>query len=289
MKSTARIQVKPVQTTKWHQKKGAESFKRPHTIGALVNAENLTYETGLDYFNEKFDHPTEKDVKISEAEYYSLLLKQDLSNQFDTEQPHPFWDSKMSTIKLENRTMFFDPLVPIDYIRIKIMKSSKFVANSVQEFEEGLWPEATHVIFDEAEEIDTQARKVELKNSAIIESHQLSKDKKINLIMVLSSGGDYVKAKNAKGKSDNFVQVELNKLIESNPEEVLEFIKRSPEVSSTHAMVIECLQKNVLYKEGHRIKYHESEIGQSIMDAVDYINRPEQNDFKLRLMAQINS
>ena len=71
-----------------------------------------------------------------------------------------------------------------------------------------------------------------------------------------------------KGKSDAFVEVELSKIIESNAEGVIEFINRSPEQSAGNAMILECLQKNVLYKEGHRIKYHESTIGESIADAV---------------------
>lgn len=283
-----KIQVKPVATERWHGKKGAESFKRPHSVPALVDAETLTYKTGLDYFNKKYEHPDDKNIKLTEAEYYGLLLKQDLSNQFDTEKPHPFWDSKMANVKLENRLMFFDPENPIDYIRIKILKASKYVANSLMEYEEGLWPEATHVIFDEAEEIESLSKTVELKKQAIIECAKLSKDKKVALIMVLSADGDYVKARNLKGKSDAFVEVELNKIIESNAEGVIEFINRSPEQAAGNAMILECLQKNVLYKEGHRIKYHESTIGESIADAVDYLLRPEQSEFKLRLMAQIN-
>lgn len=284
----AKIQVKPVSSERWHGKKGAESFKRPHSIPALVDAETLTYKTGLDYFKKSFTHPDNPEIKLTEAEYYGLLLKQDLSNQFDTEKPHPFWDSKMSNIKLENRTMFFDPENPIDYVRIKILKASKYVANSLTEHEEGLWPEATHVIFDEAEEIESLSKTVELKKQATIECAKLSKDKKIALIMVLSADGDYLKARNLKGKSDAFVEVELSKIIESNAEGIIEFINRSPEQALTHAMVLECLQRNVLYKEGHRIKYHESVIGESVADAVDYLLRPEQSEFKLRLTAQIN-
>jgi hypothetical protein len=33
------------------------------------------------------------------------------------------------------------------------MKGSKLVANSMKELDEGKWPEATHVIFDESEEV----------------------------------------------------------------------------------------------------------------------------------------
>lgn len=285
----AKIQVKPILGETWHGKKGAESFKRPHTVPALVDPETMTYKTGLDYERKNFDHPDGSGQKITEAQYYSIILKQDLSNQFDTEKPHPFWDSKMSSVRLENRTMFFDPENPIDYLKVKILKASKYVANSLMEQEEGLWPEATHVIFDEAEEIESLSKTVELREEAIIECAKLPKDKKIALIMVLSADGkDYLKARNLKGKSDSFVKVELSKIIESNPEGVIQFLQRSPEHSSTQAMVLECLQKNVLYKEGHRIKYHESTIGESIEDAVDYLLRPEQSEFKLRLLAQIN-
>ena len=41
------VQIKPVYSDKWHQKKGNESFARPKSIQALVDPDSMTYATGL--------------------------------------------------------------------------------------------------------------------------------------------------------------------------------------------------------------------------------------------------
>ena len=53
--------------------------------------------------------------------------------------------------------MIFDTSNPLDFIKMRVCKASRFVANSWKEFEEGLFPEATHVIFDESEEIEEKS------------------------------------------------------------------------------------------------------------------------------------
>ena len=267
------VKIKPVEKSKWHGKKGNESFTRPTTITALVDAESMTYATGL---------------TAEEVVSYGEKLKVDLSNQFALEKPHPFWDSKMGEVKLENRTMIFDTENPIDFIKIKICKASKYVANSLKEYEEGLFPEATHVIFDEAEEVEERASKIEIKKKAIIETAKLSKAKKIQIILILSADGNYLKAKNLRGKSDNFVEVELDKIIETKAKEVLNYLKMDKDELATHALVLEALQRHIFEKVGHKIMYHDSNLGEDIYDVVKYINSPENQEFKVRILAQIN-
>lgn len=268
-----KVQIRPIYRDRWHEKKGNEDFARPKVIRALVDPEELTYATGL----------TEEEEKE-----YSAKLKVDLSKQFNLEQPHPFWDSKMGEVKLENRTMIFDTDNSLDFIKIKICKASRFVANSLKEYEEGMFPEATHVIFDESEEVEEQASRVEIKKKAIIETSKLSKTRKIQLIMILSADGNYLKAKNLKGKSDNFIEVELDKIIESKPKDVLRFLEMNKEDLATQALVLEALQKNVFDKVGHKIMYHDSIIGEDIYDVVKYMNAPENQEFKIRILSQTN-
>ena len=131
-------------------------------------------------------------------------------------------------------------------------------------------------------------QKVEIEKKAIIETSKLSKDKKIELILILSADEDYLKGKNLKGKSDNFIEVELDKVIKKRAEDVVRFISMDKEYLSTYALILEALQRSILTKEGHKIKYHESVIGQDIQDVIIYINAPENNEFKLRVLAQIN-
>lgn len=269
----AMIQVKPVDAKKWHGKTGNESFTRPKIIQAFVDAETTMYKTGL----------TEEEEKK-----YGELLKVDLSKQFSLDTPHPFWDSKTAEIRLENRTQFFNDNNPLDFVKIKVMKASKFVANSIREWEEGLYPEATHVIFDESEEVDAKAALTEIKNNAIIATSKISKDAKIDLIMVLSADDDYLKMKNLKGKSDSYITVEMEKIIDKKAEQVLKYLKMDREYISLYALSLEALQKHVLTKEGHKIKYHESVIAQDIESLIDYLGKPENQELKLRIIANIN-
>ena len=269
-----KVQIRPLPTVKWHGKTGNESFTRPKIIQALVDPESMTYSTGLSEEEEK---------------ELGAKLKVDLSKQFLIDTPHPFWDTKMGEVALENRTMILDTDNPMEFIKVRICKSSKYVANSMKEYEEGFFPEATHVIFDESEEVEEKASKIEIKKKAVIDTAKLSKGKKVELIMVLSAdGSDYLRAKNLKGKSDNFVEVELDKLIETKAADVLRYLRMDKEELSTNALILEALQKNVLEKVGHKIMYHESVIGQDIYDVIKYMNAPENQEFKLRILAQVN-
>lgn len=262
-----KIEVRPIETKKWHGKTGKESFTRSKKIQALVDPSTNEYATGL----------TKEDIE----KLRDMGITYDLSPNFNQGEPHPFWDSPMATIELKNATMFFDTKKPLDYIKMKILKASKYVANSMKEYEEGLFPEATHVIFDESEEVEIKATKVAIKKKAIIEAAKLSKDRKIALIMILAG-------KNLKGKSDDFVEVELDKIIERKPKDVLRYIEMDPEKVSLHALVLEALQKSVLRKQGHKILYYDSVIGGDVYDVVSYLQDEENQDLKLRIMSAVN-
>tara|TARA_R110000796_G_scaffold231853_2_gene349878 strand:- start:2798 stop:3589 length:792 start_codon:yes stop_codon:yes gene_type:complete len=262
-----KVEVRPIDRKTWHGKVGQESFKRPIKLKALVDAASMEYASGLD-----------KD----EAVKYGEVLRQDLTPNYNPDEPHAFWDSSMATINLENRTMFFDQDKTLDFIKVRIMKASKYVANSLAEYDKGLWPDATHVIFDETEEVAVTAGKVEVKKQAVIQSSELSKDKKIEMILILTG-------KNLKGKSDGFVEVELDKLIQGDPREILRHIKMDAEDRTIHAIILEAIQKSVLRKVGHKVLYHDHVLGGDEIDVIAYLKDPENQDLKLRLMAAINN
>ena len=263
-----KIEVRPIERKRWHGKTGKENFTRPKKIQALVNSDTMLYATGL----------SDEDIRTLKEKH---KVNYDLSPNFNEENPHPFWDSSSAVVKLENATMFFQTEKPLDFIKVKLMKASKFVANSMKDYEEGLFPEATHVIFDESEEIELKATKVAIKKKAIVESTKISKDKKIQLIMIIAG-------KDAKGKSDNFVEVQLDKILESNPKDVLRYIEMDDTSVSLHSLILECLQKSILRKDGHKILYHDSVLGGDIYDVIAYLSEDENQDLKLRLMSAVN-
>jgi hypothetical protein len=188
----------------------------------------------------------------------------------------------MAIIKLENNTMFFDSDNALDYIKVRVMKASKYVANSMAEYDLGMWPEATHVIFDEAEQAQVLASKVETKNTAIIEASKLSLDRKVQLILVL--GG-----KNMKNQSADFVAVELDKIITKDAGEFLRFLKMDKKQTAAHALVLEALQKSVLRREGQRIFHMDSPLGIDEIEVAEYLSKEENQDIKMLILSKINN
>ena len=125
----------------------------------------------------------------------------------------------------------------LDYLKIKLAKASKFVANSIKELEEGLYPEATHVIYDEAEEINRKAGKIQLKNKAIKKSLSMSLDEKISIIQILRN-------KNLKGQSQDFVDVVIDEIIETEAENFLKYEKMDKAEVYIRAVILEAIFNN---------------------------------------------
>lgn len=261
------IEVRPVEKTPWHGKKGKESFKSPLTLYCLVNPETVSYDSGL---------------TKEEVEKYQEALGVDLSSTFIRDQAHSFWDSNMGKIKLENRTNIFDTNKPLDAIKVSVLKQSKYVANSLLEFDQGLYPDAEFIIYDEKEEVEVKATKLAIKREAIVKSMELTDNQKAQIVLLISG-------KLVKGKSKDFIDVELDKLIDNNAKMVLKYISRSKEEVSTEALVREAVQKSILKQAGHKIMYHDSVLGTEIADVALYLNRPENQDLKLRIMESVNN
>ena len=266
--ASVKVEVRPIESKRWHNKTGQESFTRPKKIQALVDGTTMQYATGL----------TPEDIK----ELTKKGVTYDLTSQYNSDNPHPFWDSNMAIIKLENNTMFFDTANALDFIKIRVMKASKYVANSMAEYDSGEWPEATHVIYDEAEQAQVLASKVEQKNTAIIEASKLSLDRKVQLILVL--GG-----KNMKNQSSDFVAVELDKIIQKDPGEFLRYLNLDKKQLASHALVLEALQKSVLRKEGQRIYHMDSPLGIDEIEVAEYLAKEENQDIKLLILSKINN
>lgn len=261
-----RVEIRPIEKVTWHGKKGDESIKRPIKIQPLVNSDTMEYETGL----------TEE-----EAETLGKRLKVDLSPQYDKDNAHPFWDSGMAYTKLENRTMFLSPDLPLEAVKLKYIKKHKNVANSMAEYEKGLWPDATHVIYDENEGVEKKATKGALRMKATIEASKLNDTKKIQLILILNG-------KNLKGNSPDFITAELDELLMEKPSEVLDYIQMSPKEMELEALILEALQKSVLRKVGHKVLYHDDVLGGDTKDVVDYFKKDENQDLLLRIKSAIN-
>ncbi len=263
-----KIEIRRIPRERWHKQTGKNDFSRPFTIRALLNVDEMRYNTGLN----------EKDIKYLKEE---KGFRFDLSDTFNREKPHPFWDSSMATLALKASPVFLETTKPLDFVKYKIATASKYVANSWEEYEEGLFPEATHYIRSEEEEATKKAKKWEIIEKAVELSKKLSKKDKVNIITILEG-------KILKGKSDNVVEGIYSDLLQSKPKDVVELLEGEKEYTELKANVLEALQKGVLTKKNLNIMYFDIPLGTSIDDVVDELSKPDNQEISMRIIAAIN-
>ena len=262
------VEVRPIDSVKWHGKQGKESFGQPNTIEVLYDSKTGRYATGL---------------TPEEAEELGKLTGQDLSDAFDPLKPHPYWSSMAARIKLPNNTRIFDTSNPMDRIKVANLKASKYVANSYAEWQSGKFPEATHVIFSEEEEMMVKASKVSRKRAATKLAMEMSKDEKINVVMI-------IKGKSFRGRSENFVDVAIDEIMEV-PEHLdlfLTYAQMDKAEVYIRAAVLESLHRNILTKEGAAVYYMGDKIGNDIEDAVNYFKDPNNQALKAAILEKLN-
>lgn len=248
-----RVEVRPLpKNTIWHGKKEEESFTRPKKVQVLVNPQTGRLATGL----------TEE-----QAKEYGKLLGLDLSDNFDPENPHPYWSTSISAMILRNETMVFDTDIPRDFVKIANMKACKFIANSLKEYEAGLFPYATHVIHDEEAEYTRQASIINVKKKAFELSLSMGLDEKCDIIQILAN-------KSLRGKSQNFIDVEIDNLITNSPSDFVKLATLDKNQRFVHALINEALYRNILTKEGSAVCYMGDTLGHTIEDTISYFQDP---------------
>jgi hypothetical protein len=261
------VQIRPLPHKTWHNKEGKESFRQPVTIEVLYDSNKGGYATGL---------------TDEEAERYGKLLGVDLSANFNPEKPHPYWSTKGASIKLPNNTLILNDEIPRDFVKIKNLKASKFVANTFEAWEAGLYPNATHYIYDEETEVIEKATKVQARDKAIAIKHKMSNEDKISIIMILSR-------KMVRGRSSSFLDVEIDELLKDH-KNVLEFLRYTSmdrEEVYTNSLVLECIHKNILTKEGGSIYYMGELIAYDIDEAIKWFLDPNNSKLKGSILGKL--
>lgn len=261
------VEVKPLPLKKWHGKKDKEAFAQPKTIEALYSSRIGGYETGL---------------SEDEARSYGTRLGFDLGNIFIPDKEHPFWSQKIGQVRLENATVFFDTTKPLDYVKVKLIRVSKFVANSMAEWEAGKWPDATHVIFDENEEADTKATTIQKRNRAIQLAGKMNLDEKATMVLIV--GGKYV-----KNKSLNFIDVEIDNCIEHHVEDFIRYAEMDLKDIQVRGAILEGIEKQILTEEGNSVYYMGERIGFDVDDAMAWFQNPDNQKLKVAILEKIST
>ena len=263
----ALVEIRPLDIPRWHGKQGKEAFTQPHTIEALYDHSTGGYATGL----------SEKE----EIEYSKKMGGVDLSNHFNQDAPHPFWGSKMGRIKLENATMILDDTIALEFVKIKVLKASKFVANSLKDWENGLYPEATHVIYDESEEVGIKATKIQKKKKAVKLSYELDKASQANIVQILTG-------KSVRNRSQDFIDIEIDEFINERTDEFLVQAQMDKKDLSIRAAVLEAIFRNILTKEGTSIFYLSDKIGFDFESTIEWFKDPQNQNMKVSILDKLN-
>ena len=260
------VEIRPIETKKWHGKKGAESFSQPTVFEALYDMQTGKYATGL---NEEERKTLEQNTGY------------DLSPEYNPDKPHPFWSSGTARVKLSNQTTIFDTSKNLDLIKVKLLKANKYVANSQKEYENGLYPEAMFVIYDEQEEVQAKASKIQQKNKARELGSKMSLDERINIIQILDG-------RSLRKQSPSFVDVALEDLIDNDTKEFLRWAEMDKAYVYIRASILEAIHRNILTKEGNAVYYMGDRIGDTTDDACSYFVDPNNQQLKARILEKLN-
>lgn len=261
------VEVRPIDIEKWHGHTGSDSIKQPITIEALYDAETGGYATGL----------TEE-----EAREYGRKLGVDLSATYNQEREHEFWGTKSSNVKLENNTMFFDDTKAIDFVKIKMLKASNRVANSLKEYQDGKFPDATHYIYDESEEVDAEATKFEKETKAFGILANMNSDDKASIVQIIAN-------KTVRGMKPNFIDAEISKIVKAELDEFLRITALDPKDVYLRAQVLEAVHRGILNKTGSNIQFMGDTIGYNLEAAIEYLKKPDNQQQKVSILSKLTA
>lgn len=272
------ILIKPLDRPRWHGKVGSESFFQPKIIRAVPDPQTMTYNIELDNEKEKYKDPVNPNIKLTELQYYSKLLRQDLSTQFNYEKPHPFYDGPLGIVKLENSELLLDTNNPLHYMQYKICLSSPIVANSIEEYEEGLFPEATHIIFNEDIEKERKYKIIEGRKAARKVIEKQSKQKRLDLLLLITG-------RNYKNESPEDIDIAVEDMINNNYAEIINTLEDKS--FSFKARIEEGLQRNILVEEKGIITYFGTTVGSNVNEVIEFFEDDENNELKNKFIKQL--
>tara|TARA_R100000152_G_C6774209_1_gene201880 strand:- start:759 stop:1640 length:882 start_codon:yes stop_codon:yes gene_type:complete len=253
----ANIFLKPIMTEKWHglHKVGRTKFQDTQdVIQVLFDRKKGALATGLD---------DDTEARLSSS------LGVNLANNSTNEFWHDF------KIKLKDQTMIFDTSKPMEELQVFVLKASKFIANSQKELEQGLWPSAKYVIYDEQTEIEKQAAEVQTKAKAIDIFNNLSPEKKLDILKL------YGKA--VENSSNDFVYTKLYEIVEDNPIDFITQATKSPEEIKVKALIFDLEKLGILRRKGTAYLYNDQQVGFDYDDTVSYLLSPGNQELLVKL------
>lgn len=246
-----------------------EFFSQAHIITAYVNGDTLKYETGLSEDDKQY-------LKDNGFPY-------DIDDTYQRGVPHPFWESEIVKTQLTSTPMFLFPgRNLLDFVKWKYLKKSNYVYSSEQEMLKGHKTEATHYIYNEAQENEVKATALEKRNKLVQTVSEMSLARKRDIILILLN-------ENTDNKDENYLTVRFEDVFNDKEQSyrLTQLLKHSDEMITTKANVKSAIHKNVLTRTPKGIFYFEHNIGLTEDDVVEYLNKPENQEVLLQIKSKI--
>jgi hypothetical protein len=257
MKKGNLVYVKPIIKERWHglHKQGRAKFQgTADVIQPVYDTNTGTLATGL---------------SIKDQERLTKQLGVDLSPVSSNE----YWNN--FKIKLEDKTQIYDERIPLQELQISVLKASKFVANSQKELDEGHWPSAKYVIYDEKGEIQKEAVEAEVKAKANKLFSDLSPAKRLSLLKIFGKASDNV--------SDDFSYARLYEIVENDPKRFIEVASMKPAEINTKALIFDLENKGILRTKGTAYLYNDQQVGFDYDNTVEYLLNPKNQELLVKL------
>lgn len=260
------IEIRPLPLKKWHGKTGKEDFSRPLLIECYVDRIRGRYLTGL---------TAEDKERLEKATGYNL------NDLFDPNTPHPFYGTQNGRVRLENKTNLFYMNNPLHEIKYKMLREHPLVANSMKEWEEGLFPGAKFVIYDDEQDLSEKVRKLDIKKSVFRNLDKADTQTKRQYYQILSN-------KSATEMSTELLETKLQEVIEQvGYERTLDLMNRDKEKNYIHSLIVEAVGKRVVNRKGDIYYYMDEPMG-DLDDSIAFLQDMKNSMYKAAIIDKLN-
>lgn len=193
-------------------------------------------------------------------------LNKSIGNTYWSQQGHIKMENAPSTLHLEN---------PQDYIKFCVFLHHKSVANSIEEAQKGMWPDAEFVMSSAASEKDAKASLYKAKSEAFSKASKMTDAQRRKASYLLGS--------NVEGMTDEDVANELHQLIDESPQTFLDIfnLPNRDELELVHRSIL----KGNLMSSEMGIYFGEHLLGMNREMAAATLAKEQMQPIKIQLMS----
>ena len=195
--------------------------------------------------------------------------------------------SKMSPFWYEYRVIMTDKEKkfnldnPEHELAVKFLKADQRVANSQEEYNQGLFPYARYIIYDEEVAAKEKNKEFTIKRKAVLEFNKLSLDQMSGLLKL------YPGFVNTNSVSGDVIESTLFELLEKDPEKFLLFV--GDKKLDMKIFLKDLVQARILRKNKSAFYYGEDPLGHDEESTITYLDDPKNQALKIQLGEQLKA